>query len=295
MTITAFATGPTRVHTLLYHSVADTSTPALKELTVEPSLFSEHMAALRDTGCRFVRFQDIPAVLSGHLAPEGPPSRPIVAVTIDDAFADVMTGAAPALSECDIPATLFVPTAYVGASAAWLTADDGNRPICDWQDLSDLAASGWEVASHGHRHIAADLSAPTVVTADAVCSRNLLEGHLGVAVTSFAYPFGYCSKQGRRAVRKAGFGQAGIVSGLRDRSADDRWRIPRAQIGPGLTPEDLVALVHRRGGDARWRNRGKQRLWLFGRRRFSWGPPEAAAVGVANVWGAPAGNSVGDA
>ena len=104
-----------------------------------------------------------------------------------------------------------------------------------------------------------------------------------MAVTSFAYPFGYYSKQGHIAVRDAGFSQAGIVSGQRDRFSDDRWRIPRAQIGPGLTPEDLVALVQRRGGDAKWRNRAKQRLWLFGRRRFAWGPPEAAGVGGADA------------
>jgi peptidoglycan/xylan/chitin deacetylase (PgdA/CDA1 family) len=137
------------------------------------------------------------------------------------------------------------------------------------------------VASHGHRHIAADLSAPETVNADARLSRSLLEDHLGLPVTSFAYPFGYYSKQGGQAVRDAGFDLAGIVSGPHDRSSDNRWRLPRALIGPGLSPEDLVTLIHRRG-DARWRNRAKQQLWLFGRRRFGLGPPEAAPAGCAH-------------
>jgi peptidoglycan/xylan/chitin deacetylase (PgdA/CDA1 family) len=282
------AKNPVRVSTLLYHSFASTSTSAFKELTVDPGLFSEHMAALREAGCRFIRFRDIPAVVSGSTTPDGSPHRPVVAVTIDDGFADITTGALPALLEHQIPATLFVPTAYVGATAAWLRDEDGHRAMCDWRSLCDLAASGWEIGSHGHRHIAADLSAPATVTADALRSRTLLEEHLGMPVTSFAYPFGYYSKQSHIAVRNAGFSQAGIVSGQHDRSNDDRWRIPRAQIGPGHTPEDLAILVQRRGGDAKWRNRAKQRLWLFGRRRFAWGPPEAAGVGAADAAGTPA-------
>ena len=274
---------PVQVTTLLYHSFAATTTSSFAELTVEPGLFSEHMAALRDAGCRFIRFQDIPAVVSGSRTAEGPVARPIVAVTIDDGLADVTSGAAPVLHDQQIPATLFVPTAYVGTTAAWLRAEDGQRPMCDWQSLADLAGSGWEVASHGHRHIAADVSAPATVTADAQRSRALLEDHLGLPVGSFAYPFGYYSRQGRSAVQQAGFDQAGIVSGRRDRSSDDRWRIPRAQIGPGMTPEDLVALVQPGTRDARFRNRAKQRLWLLGRRRFGWGPPEAAAAGGPGI------------
>lgn len=265
-----------RINTLCYHSFANKSTEAFRELTVEPSLFADQIAALCDSGCRFILFRDIPTVLAASLTSDVPVTDPIVAVTIDDGFADVTTGALPILSNHGVHATLFVPTAYVGGSAAWLPSDDGERPICDWQSLIDLSGSGWEVASHGHRHIAADLSAPDTVAADAHRSRVLLEDNLGLAVTSFAYPFGYYSRQGGQAIREAGFDLAGIVSGPQDRSSNDRWRLPRAIIGPDLSPEDLVAQIHRRGGDARWRNRTKQQLWLFGRRRFGLGPPEAA-------------------
>jgi peptidoglycan/xylan/chitin deacetylase (PgdA/CDA1 family) len=290
--MTALADRSVSVSVLLYHSVADTTKEGLRDLTVEPGHFSDHIDALNEAGCSFVCFRDIPAVLSGDSAPTGEPSGPIVAITIDDGFADVTTGAVPALSKHGVPATLFVPTAYVGATADWLPGEDGERPLCDWQTLRDLAASGWEVASHGHRHIAADLSAPAMVTADAVCSRSLLEGHLGVPVTSFAYPFGYHSKEARSAIREAGFDQACVVSGLRARSGDDRWTLPRVQVGPDLTPEDLVALVQRRGGDARWRRRGKQRLWQLGRRWLAWGPPEAAAGGVADRRSEPINDGV---
>jgi peptidoglycan/xylan/chitin deacetylase (PgdA/CDA1 family) len=266
------------VSILVYHSVADSITLGFRDYTISISRFAEHMAALVDAGCSFVRFQDIPAVLSGEPGPPRQSSSPIVAVTIDDGFADALTGAAPTLSEHGIPATLFVPTAYVGATAGWLPGEDGDRMLCDWQALGDLVVSGWEVASHGHRHIAADLTAPAMVTADAKLSRALLEDHLGAAVTSFAYPFGYHSKESRLAIRAAGFDQAGIVLGVRASSGDDRWTLPRVQVGHDVIPEDLVAMVQRRGGDARWFHLGKQRLWQFGRHRLGWGPPEAAAA-----------------
>ena len=169
-----------RVTTLLYHSFATSTTAAFKELTVDPGLFAEHMAALRETGCRFIRFRDIPTIDADPTQSDGPSTRPIVAVTVDDALADVMTGAAPTLLEHHVPATLFVPTAYVGDTSAWLPAEDADRPMCDWEALCDLVASGWEVASHGHRHIAADLSAPATVTADARragCSSKTISEH----------------------------------------------------------------------------------------------------------------------
>jgi peptidoglycan/xylan/chitin deacetylase (PgdA/CDA1 family) len=275
------AIGTVVVSTLLYHSVAVTSTANFSELTVEPGLFSEHLGALRDAGCRFIRFQDVPAILARHAALEAPPDRPVVAITIDDGLADVVTGAEPALRQQGIPATFFVPTAYVGGSARWLPGDDGNRPLCDWQTLRDLATSGWEIGSHGHRHIAADFSSPATVTADAGHSRSLLEDQIGTAVTSFAYPFGYHSRQGRLAIRTAGFRQAAIVAGMRSRSGDDPWRLPRIQIGPNVTGEDLVVLVTHKGGEARWRKAAKQQLWRFGRRSFAWGPPEATPVAQA--------------
>ena len=82
-----------------------------------------------------------------------------------------------------------------------------------------------------------------LVEHDARASRLELEDRIGRAVSSFAYPFGYHSASGRRAVRAAGYRQACAVGDLPARPGDDRWALPRLQVWDDTTPEALVAMV----------------------------------------------------
>jgi peptidoglycan/xylan/chitin deacetylase (PgdA/CDA1 family) len=261
---------------LMYHSIATHTTSGFGGLTVDPARFAEHVAALRDAGVRLVTAD---AAAGGLAAPDPTDRRPTVAITIDDALADAASGAAPALADHGVPATLFVPTAYVGGHAGWLRGVDAQRPLLDWSAIAQLADAGWEIGSHGHRHLACDVNRPDVVRADAAHSRVLLEDRLGRAVHSFGFPFGYGPPAARRAIRAAGFAQACVVADLPAEPQDDRFALPRLHVGPEMTPERLVALVQRRAGAPRraWAL-GKQRVWTAGRRWAGWGPPEAGVV-----------------
>ena len=68
------------VAVLVYHSVAATTTPSFAKLTVDPALFEEHLAALREQSLDVIPFSQVPAALA-----EG---RRAVAITIDDGLAD---------------------------------------------------------------------------------------------------------------------------------------------------------------------------------------------------------------
>jgi peptidoglycan/xylan/chitin deacetylase (PgdA/CDA1 family) len=271
------------VTTLLYHSFSSISTRQFEELTIDPQLFFDQLNALQEIGCRFVLFREIPKLLEGGTSPAGDPSAPLIAVTIDDGLSDVISGAFPSLDKLGVPATLFVPTAFVGKGANWLRGPDQGRPMCDWSSLCDLQQSGWEIGSHGHNHLAADISDRTVVSQDAALSRRLLEDRLGTAVTSFAYPFGYHSRQSRALLEAAGFEQAAIVAELQARTGDDRLALPRVQVNSHHTPQALVEKVSRVGRGGRWKNQSKQHVWRFCRRSFGWGPPEAAARATYEV------------
>jgi len=286
---------------LMYHSVGRSTTAWSRRFTVDPGLFDEHVAALTDARARLVAVADVPALLSGGPT-ERPRKRPgaaedggspeptavedaagqavtegaAVAISIDDGLADAATGAAPVLAAHRAPATLFVPTAYVGRTAAWMTGADADRPMLSWGALGDLAAVGMEIGSHGHLHLAADINEPQLVREDAVRSRAALEEQLGQNVSSYAYPFGYCSRDAANAVSEAGFSQACAVMELPAIAGDDSLILPRIYVSPQTTPEMLLRLAQRRPARTlrQWAL-VKQQVWHAGRRWAEWGPPEA--------------------
>lgn len=261
------------VAVLLYHSIATVTTRSFAKLTVDPVLFDEHLAALREQQVEVIPFSQVPAALAD--------GRRAVAITIDDGLADAADSAAPALLRYGLPATLFVPSAFVGASAGWLPGEDGLRPMLSWPVLAELARAGFEIGSHSKRHLAADVNSPGAVRRDAAESRTDLEQQLGYAVLSFAYPFGYHSARARRAVREAGFTQAGVVGDLPARAGDDCWTLPRLQVGPGTEPEALLTMVGWQPSTlARSWAHGKQHIWHAGRVWAGWGPPEARRIPV---------------
>ncbi len=259
---------PATVAVLLYHSIAAATTPSFAKLTVDPSLFEEHLTALREHSPEVIPFGEVPAALADR--------RRAVAITIDDGLADV-AAAAPALLRRGLPATLFVPSGYVGACASWMRGEDGKRPMLSWGALEELARAGFEIGSHGRLHLAADVNPPELVRRDAAESKAELEQRVGQAVLSFAYPFGYHTPCAHLAVRDAGFAQACVTGELPAQAGDNRWALPRLQVAHGTTPEALLAMVGWQPTAAarRWAH-AKQRVWRAGRRWAGWGPPEAS-------------------
>ena len=269
------ASAPRRVAALMYHSVADDSTPAMRELTVSPERFDEQVGALRAAGAQFVRASEVLGLLRGEPIDD---AAPIVAITIDDAFADVLDAAA-ILARHDATATVFVPTAYVGMRAAWLEGEDARRPIAGWSDLAGLRDAGIELAAHGHWHIAADLNPPAVVQEDARRCRALLEDRLGVPVTTYAYPFGFHDRAGRRAIAAVGFDSAFAIFHLHARTGDDPFALPRLHVGPGISGARLAEMVRvRRPRIVEQGLRGKDRLFGAGRHVRRLGPPTSQRI-----------------
>ena len=262
---------------LMYHSFSRTTTPAFRDLTVSPELLAEHLAALRQSGFRFIAVRDVPAALRVE-----PPDARLAAVSIDDGLADGREAAGDirgAAGGCQRPAPSSRP-AFVSATSRWLDGDDASRPMLTWHDLADLVGAGMEIGAHGHAHIAADLNREELVRADAAMCRDVLQQRLGTAVSSFAYPFGYQRATARRAIAAAGFTCACALFGLDARRSDDRFALPRLHVGPDDAPEDVVARCLRRPGrGARWESHQRQRVWTAARFVVGVGPRAARRIG----------------
>jgi peptidoglycan/xylan/chitin deacetylase (PgdA/CDA1 family) len=226
---------------LMYHSVGVTLSAAYGRWVVSPARFARHMALLTAQGY-------VPLSVSAFVAARGSmgamPSRPVV-ITFDDGLSDFATGALPILARHGFPATLFVVTGYVGASAAWLQPiGEGQRPMLGWSEIDDLVAAGVEIGAHSHTHPQLDILAPATAAEEIRASKAILEDRLGRAVTSFAYPHGYASRKTRELVREAGFASACRVRHALSSDAEDAFALSRLIVTDDLDDEAFMALLN---------------------------------------------------
>jgi glycosyltransferase involved in cell wall biosynthesis len=154
-------------------------------------------------------------------------------LSFDDAHRSVLTEAAPLLRALDVPATLFVPTAWVGMSDEFLS----------WDELRALRDLGWSLGSHTVTHprmswrLHGEADRATQARLDEECarSREVMERALGVEVTLFAYPYGEAPEPAREAVRRAGYTTAFTVSDTLAWDGDP-LRVPRLDGPPERAP-----------------------------------------------------------
>lgn len=159
----------------MYHRVA---TGEESEHTVSTARLERQLRWLRAEGFQFATLGQL---LDGAL-----PERPVI-VTFDDAYRDTLEVAWPVLRALDVPAVVFVPTAYIGQASSW---DREARPLMDAAQLRALAAEGGELALHSHRHENYAGLAPNQVAADVNAGFATLRA-LGLMVApALAYPYG---------------------------------------------------------------------------------------------------------
>src|SRR5208283_4540263 len=95
---------------LTYHSISEGDSP----LEISPSLFTEQMEWLRAN----VRVAPLGEV-GGALTERKPLPERTVVLTFDDGYSDFCSSAAPVLRRLKLPATIFVPTGFCGATSGW--------------------------------------------------------------------------------------------------------------------------------------------------------------------------------
>jgi peptidoglycan/xylan/chitin deacetylase (PgdA/CDA1 family) len=146
------------------------------------------------------------------------PAKAMV-VTFDDALGSVRDRALPILQDLGIPATVFVPTAYVDRPPpmAWPGTDqwvggphEGELTCMSWDDLRGLAAEGWEVASHSRTHPRLTEVDDGRLRGELVESREACAREIGTCDV-LAYPYGAHDERVRSAARDAGYTAAAAL------------------------------------------------------------------------------------
>lgn len=212
---------------LCYHAI----TPGWDSvMAVTPERFDQQLRRLLRLGYR-------PDTFSRALLT--PAHERTFVVTFDDAFASVREHALPILQRLGIPATLYVPTGWVGDAprrATWRdmepwdnAADGGHVELMTWDEISDLADAGWEIGSHTVTHPHLTRLDDAALEDELRRSRNELQDRIGQECASIAYPYGDVDDRVVAAAQRAGYRTGGALDRVRTirprrPSTPLRWR-----------------------------------------------------------------------
>lgn len=169
---------------LLYHRIG--SDRPVSWVT-SPAAFRRHVAWLR-RHAEVVSLHEIQArLVSGNSQ-----SRPCVAITFDDGYAENLREAIPLLLEAGMPVTFFVTVINLLQGQGFphdLKQGHHWRPL-NLRELRELAESGVEIGSHGLTH--ADYSCLDIaeLAREMTESKHILEDLTGRPVRALAVPVG---------------------------------------------------------------------------------------------------------
>lgn len=184
---------------LNYHSV---SSVRRHETSVSPQAFDRHIR------CIMRKYEVLPLSQLIHL-PESELtqySRPLVALTFDDGYADNLYDAAPVLQQHGATATCFIVTSHIGTSNL-LPHDAGSSldsaRLMSWEEVVCLTERGFSIGSHGMTHIRLGKADCTRVRDEVWKSKLEIEDRIHTAVQLIAFPFGRRGDYDKRSVTEA--------------------------------------------------------------------------------------------
>jgi peptidoglycan/xylan/chitin deacetylase (PgdA/CDA1 family) len=180
---------------IMYHYVdyiTDMKDLVRRRLTIVPSVFEEHLIALRKARYETYFVRDIPDIVSGNTPYYSSHSA---VLTFDDGYDDFYTKVFPLLKKYHVRATVYVIYDYIGRKGFL-----NEKQILELAE-SDLVEIGSHTLDHVYLKVAPDLYAERQI----VESKRKLEERFGIKVKTFAYPYGAFNSKNIETVKKAGY------------------------------------------------------------------------------------------
>jgi peptidoglycan/xylan/chitin deacetylase (PgdA/CDA1 family) len=202
---------------LTWHAIDESPSP----ISVGAAVFAGQVAFLASRQIRVVPLAEI-------LAAEGD----AVALTFDDAFTSFTEIAWPALRDAGLPATVFVVSDRVGGRNRWSGHPEpgiADLPLADWDALGRAAAEGAEIGCHSRRHPRLDTIDDVALADETLGACEILRERLGVAPTSYGYPYGVVGKRERDATARH-FERAVTTEHHLLRTVEDPFLLPRLDL-----------------------------------------------------------------
>lgn len=229
---------------LMYHNVAEEYPESGDGANVKPQVLREHLTKILEKGYQPIFVSDYyNCVERGGTLPENP-----IIITFDDGYLSNYELAFPILKEMNIPATIFVVTSTVGA-----TAESGKvaNPHFTWEQAREMQESGIvEIQSHSHTH--RDMTSLSVaqLQEELRISRYLIETNLKESCYAFSYPFGRYNETTSRLARYAGYRMQILVNdaesgedSLANNVEEGIEHFTRLTVYGSMTADDLIRLI----------------------------------------------------
>lgn len=182
---------------LMYHRIASQGPEALAPYRVDPISFERQLRFLRRRGYYSLE----PRQLKGLSECYG---RPVM-LTFDDATLDFYETAWPILQRNGFEALVFVPTDFVGQSAAWDSVYGPPAPLMSWAQIEELSRQGVRFGSHLASHRRATELGTEELLEEALRSKTMLEDRSGVPILDVAPPYGAAGFRENRILQLAGY------------------------------------------------------------------------------------------
>lgn len=221
---------------LMYHRVSPRyQAVSAPTWNVTPNRFHEQIAGLLDRG--FVAWP-LRKLIEQHARRE-PIPRNVFVVTFDDGYENNYLHAFPVLKQLQVPATIFLATAYLDRpdpfpSDDWSAAGSAKVPSESWKPLTtdqcrEMHGSGLiELAAHTHTH--ADFrDRPEALRRDLRECLDVLQDKFGLAEATFAFPYG---------TKATGFATPRLAEAVRAAGAICALNTESELILPGSDPFD---------------------------------------------------------
>lgn len=177
------SSGASRIPILMYHSVSDAAEYGVHpyyRINTTPTIFAEHMRFLKESDYTPIDLHDL-----GHLPATDLSKKKCVVITFDDGYDDFHAKAFPLLAEHHFPATVFLPTAFIGSSNERFP---GKKHLA-WDQVSWLSDRGIIFGSHTATHPRLVSLGSEEIEHEIKHSRQIIAEKLGKAIDTFSYPF----------------------------------------------------------------------------------------------------------
>jgi len=182
---------------LVYHSVRPyiaTDSRNIRRYIATPETLENELSYLWEKGYVSISFDD----LANHLTYGTPlPARPVI-ISFDDVWESQYHYALPLLAKYSFRATFFVWISVVGL-----------KNHMTWDQVKALSEAGMWIGCHTITHpYLTRVRTDETLRREIAGAKRIIEEHIGIPVTSIAYPFGQYNERVARIANEAGFTSA---------------------------------------------------------------------------------------
>ncbi|MBI1977229.1 MAG: polysaccharide deacetylase family protein [Candidatus Omnitrophica bacterium] len=177
--------------------------------------------------------------------------KPIM-LTFDDGHISHLDHVMRALTGRQMKGLFFVPVAHVGQPGH-----------LDWSQLKEILAAGFEIGSHGYRHIPLSALTHHELWKETQKSKKILEDKLGLEIKSYSVPRGFYQLRIREVTMELGFKFVFTSRFDVNQPGQDPWRLNRIAVKKNLGFKDFTRFVSGDLGYKRLVERAKEGLRRF--------------------------------